>query len=84
MFKYVLSAHAEIVVKERSIRSEWLERILEKPEKTQKDNEDPKLTHALGRISEQGDRVLRVIYNPTIDPLIVVTAYFDRAMRNKL
>jgi hypothetical protein len=84
MFKYVLSAHAETVVKERSIRSEWLERILENPEKTDKDKTDPKLTHALGRISEHGNRVLRVVYNPIDDPVTVVTAYFDRAMRNKL
>ena len=84
MFKYVLSAHANIVVKERSIRSEWLERVLGKPEKTEKDKEDTKLTHALGRISEHGNRVLRVIYNPTVDPVTVVTAYFDRAMRSKL
>jgi hypothetical protein len=45
MFKYVLSAHAEMVVKERSIHSEWLERILERPEKTENDKTDPKLTH---------------------------------------
>jgi hypothetical protein len=84
MFKYVLSAHAEMVVNERSIRSEWLERILERPEKTDKDKTDPKLTHALGRISEHGNRVLRVVYNPGTDPVTIVTAYFDRAMRNKL
>ena len=42
MLKYALSAHADIVVKERSIRSEWLERVHGKPEKTEKDNEDPK------------------------------------------
>jgi hypothetical protein len=84
MFKYVLSAHAEMVVNERSIRSEWLERILEKPEKTENDKTDPNLTHAVGRISEHGNRVLRVVYNPGTDPVTVVTAYFDRAMRNKL
>ena len=58
--------------------------ILERPEKTENDKTDPKLTHALGRISEHGNRVLRVVYNPVIDPITVVTAYFDRAMRNKL
>ena len=84
MFKYVLSAHAETVIKERSISSEWLERILEKPEKADSDKTDPRLTHALGRISEHGNRVLRVVYNPTVDPATVVTAYFDKAMRNKL
>jgi hypothetical protein len=84
MLKYVLSAHAEVVLKERSIRSEWLERVLAQPEKTETDKQDPSLAHALGRISEHGNRVLRVVYNPTVDPISVVTAYFDRPMRNKL
>ena len=84
MFEVVLSAHAEVVIKERSIRREWVERVLEKPEKTEPDGADPQVTHALGRIPEYGNRVLRVIYNRGTDPVTVVTAYFDRAMRDKL
>ena len=40
--------------------------------------------HAFGRVPERGDRVLRVVYNPTTEPVTVVTAYFDRKMRDKL
>lgn len=51
---------------------------------TKSDNSDKELRHALGRIAECGDRVLRVIYNDTTTPWRIVTAYFDRTMRNKL
>jgi hypothetical protein len=44
----------------------------------EKDKEDPRLRHALGRIPEHGDRILRVVYNTTIEPWSVVTAFFDR------
>jgi hypothetical protein len=43
-----------------------------------KDKEDPALKHALGRIPECGNKVLRVIYNESIKPWSVVTAFFDR------
>jgi len=46
--------------------------------------QDTELTHALERISEHGNRVLRVVYNASVEPYTVVTAYFDRAMKGKL
>ncbi len=81
---FVLSAHAKIVIAERSIKTEWLEHVLSKPEKIEADRDDPDLRHALGRIPEHGDRVLRVVYNGTGKPVRVVTVYFDRTLRNKL
>jgi len=44
---------------------------------TETDECDSTLAHALRAIPERGFRVLRVIYNETIDPVVVVTAYFD-------
>jgi len=41
------------------------------------DFDDPTLVHALRAIPEKGFRVLRVIYNETVDPMTVVTVYFD-------
>lgn len=84
MLTFVLSAHAEKVVAERSIDAEWLERVLSNPEKVEADATDPDLKHALGRISEHGNRVLRVVYNGSVKPVRVVTVYFDRTLRNKL
>ena len=38
---------------------------------------------ALRRIAERDDRVPRVIYNASVDPPKIVTAYFDRRQRAK-
>jgi hypothetical protein len=35
-------------------------------------------------MSERDYRVLRVIYNKTVDPAAVITVYFDRRMKGKL
>ena len=84
MKNYTLSAHAPAVIEERSIELEWIERVLSSPEKTEIHADDPNLSHALGRIPEHGGRVLRVVYNWSVDPVRIVTVYFDRGMRNKL
>lgn len=81
---YELSAHAVTVMAEREILEAWIERVLTSPERTEPDATDPLLRHALGRIPERSDRVLRVVYNETVHPWRVVTAYFDRAMRGKI
>ena len=49
-----------------------------RPLTVEADKEDPKLRHALGRIPERGDRVLRVVHNETVMPWSVITAFFDR------
>ena len=46
MPKYVLSAHAQTVVAERSINLDWVERVLAKPEKVEADKERRDLRHA--------------------------------------
>ncbi len=81
---YELSAHAARVLAEREIPVAWIERVLSMPERTEPDAVDPMLRHALGRIPERDDRVLRVIYNQAVQPWRIVTAYFDRAMRGQL
>ena len=82
--EYELSAHAVTVMQEREILERWVEQVLSNPERTEADTTDPLLRHALGRIAERNDRVLRVVYNESTHPWRVVTAYFDRAMRGKL
>lgn len=47
------------------------------PTRTENDPDDPTLAHALRPIPERAFRVLRVIYNETLDPVTVVTAFFD-------
>jgi len=82
--RYELTSHAVAVMAEREIPIEWVERVLAQPERTEPDSTDPELQHALGRIPERGDRVLRVVYNKTTEPWRVVTVYLDRGMRGRL
>ncbi len=78
---YELSGHAQRRIARRSIRAEWIAATLTDPEQVEADRSDPSVTHALRRIPEAADRVLRVIYNHTADPVRIVTVYFDRRLR---
>ena len=69
---------------ERSIKREWMEKVLAHPALVEPDRDDPEITHALGNIPEHGGRVLRVVFNGTGKPVKIVTVYFDRAMKGKL
>jgi Domain of unknown function (DUF4258) len=80
---YELSDHARDVIREREIETTWVVRVLEQPDRTETDRDDPKLRHALGRILERGDRVLRVVYNASVNPPRIVTVYFDRRQRGR-
>ncbi len=81
--EYELTAHARTVLDERGILLDWLERVLVSPDRTESDRADPELRHAIGRIVENDDRYLRVIYNGTVTPWRIVTAYFDRGLRSQ-
>ncbi len=63
---------------------DWVQRAVDEPTLTMTDHGDPDLAHALAPIAERGGRVLRVVYNQGVDPVRVVTAFFDRTMRGKL
>lgn len=80
---YELSDHALNVIAEREIETTWVIRVLKQPERTEVDRSDPALTHALGRIAERDDRVLRVVYNASVNPPRIVTVYFDRRQRGR-
>ena len=82
--KYQLSQHALDSVTEREIPIEWIERILTSPTQRIPDRRDARLEHRLGVIKEFDGRILRVVVNPTADPVRVVTVYFDRTMKGKL
>ena len=74
---HVLTEHARKRCIKRKIREEWIVATLEHPARTENDLDDPTLAHALRPIPEKGFRVLRVIYNETLDPMTVVTVFFD-------
>ncbi len=82
--RFVLTKHAETVMAAREIPLAWVERTLANPEKVEPDKVDPGLKHALRRIPEQDDRILRVVYNEASEPWRIVTVFFDRTVRGKL
>ncbi len=77
-----LSEHATKRLRQRGIEFAWIERALANPARTENDTNDPNLAHALVAISERGFRVLRVVYNEKIAPVVVVTAYFDEMVKD--
>ena len=80
--KYVLTTHAEKRIQKRKIKPEWIAAALEHPARTENDDQDPNLAHALLPIPERGFQVLRVIYNETVDPTTIITAYFDETVKD--
>ncbi len=82
---YELSDHARESLRKRPIiRMEWVERVLQHPERVEPDCVDAELEHRLGRIQEYDGRVLRVIVKKDTNPLRIITFYFDRKMRRRL
>ena len=81
---YVLTQHARIALAERRISEAWLERALEVPEHTVPDPDDPELEHRIRRIEEHGNRALRVVVTRGTDPRRIITAFFDRRLRDAL
>ena len=76
--------HAKKVLVERDISIDWVLSVLNAPRKTLSDLEDSDLTHALCPIAENGNRVLRVVYNDHVRPRRIVTVYFDRTVKGKI
>ena len=82
--RFELTEHAKTVLAEREIRLRWVQKVLDSPAIVAPDPTDKNLEHRLGRISERGNRVLRVIINKASSPVRIVTVYFDRSLRNKV
>ena len=76
--------HARQVISERGIEEAWVIRVLEAPELTQPEPDDSMLERCYGRIVERDNRVLRVVVNRHAVPLRIISAFFDRNMREKL
>lgn len=79
---YVLTDHARKRCIKRKIKPEWIAAALTFPAYIENDVDDSALVHVLLRIPEKNFRVLRVIYNETVEPVAVVTVYFDDGVNN--
>ena len=81
---YELTRHARDVMRERNIRTEWLERALWEPECVELAGANPLQEKRFRKIPEFGSRVLRVVVNTEFVPIRIVSVFFDRAMKGKL
>ena len=77
-----LTLHAKQMIEEREISMKWIEQALDFPNKVEQDKKDPDLKHYLRRIMENNDKILRVVVNSKADPIKIVTAYFDRTIKD--
>ena len=81
---YTLTNHAKKMLAEREIPLEWLERTLNEPLLRQPDPDDAALERRYRPIPEFDGRVLRVVVNPAVEPVRVVSVFFDRSMKGKI
>ena len=73
-----LSVHAAIQIPDRKIELDWVLKVLRKPEFVRNDWRHPGVKLAFGRVTQFGNRWLRVAYSEKIDGIVVVTAMYDR------
>jgi hypothetical protein len=81
---FILTSHAHKVIFEREIKFEWISRVLSNPEKIELDEKDISVCHMLGRIPENENRVLRVVFTRSDEKIKIITSYFDRTMRKRI
>jgi hypothetical protein len=78
---FFLTDHARERCARRGIKEDWIPEALQTPVTLEADLYDSDLTHALWPVPEKGFRILRVIYNETVDPVAVVTEFFDAKVK---
>ena len=78
MANIALSKHAQDVMRERNISQEWVHRAVDSPDLVE--NPADGTTHFLKAIPEHDGRYLRVVVNPDLTPVRVVTVFFDRRL----
>ncbi len=75
--KFTLTSHAKKRCVRRKIQVEWVESALENYVRTSYDPDDSSLIHVYWPVPEKGYKVLKVIYNKSVDPIAIVTAFFE-------
>ena len=75
--KFKLTDHAGKRCLRRRIDERWIDAALNHPARLESDPDDGTLMHALYPVPERAFRVLRVVYNESVAPVLVVTAFFD-------
>lgn len=78
---FQLSSHAQYQIQERNIEMSWVEATLSSPDRLLPLADSYGNAHYLKQINDFGNRWLRVIVNPEVDPKRVITVFFDRRVK---
>ena len=70
------------LAKRIEIEERWIDNAISAPDPVVKVSKSE--WHFLRVIRERGNRVLKVVVNPSLNPKIIVTAHFDRRLKGKL
>jgi hypothetical protein len=81
MSEFEISEHARQMLEERGILEAWLRRTVDSPDRVEVGTD--RNYHYVKAIAEHGDRFLRVVVNPYVNPRRVVTRFFDRRLRRQ-
>jgi hypothetical protein len=76
--RIILTAHAALMMNERKIALEWIERTLAEPEADEPDALREGVRRSFRAIPERESRILRVAYTRDGDTCRVITAFLDR------
>jgi hypothetical protein len=76
-----LTKHAQEAVGIRNIALAWIEATVISPDYVTADPRHPDRTRSYKAITEQGGRMLRVVYRLEADDIVIITAHFDRGAR---
>ena len=69
------------MIAERGLALAWIEAAITDPDTVGQDPGSSDLTRVWKRIPEAGGRVVRVVYRPLGNDILVITAFFDRKAR---
>jgi len=78
VIEYEFSEHAYHTLKERNIREAWVKLVMRDPEK--KELREDGTVHYIRAIEEYEGRYLRIVVDPDVKPLRIVTLFFDRRL----
>ncbi|MEN6610557.1 MAG: DUF4258 domain-containing protein [Methanoregulaceae archaeon] len=73
------TTHAKTMMQERLIQEAWITSTVQEPDLVEERRDDER--HFLKQIPESGGKFLRVIVNPSVSPMRVITVFFDRRMQ---
>lgn len=75
--KFTVTEHARKRCAQRGIDLQMITEAIQNPRETFPDLVDPDATHLRYDVPQRGFRTLRVVVNDSVDPLRIITAFFE-------